>query len=47
LYDLVNDPHEWKNLYESKRHQKIREQLKTELLEHMAVSFAGFPVGKG
>jgi len=47
LYDLENDPHEWKNLYNSKKHQKIREQLKTELLEHIAVAFAGFPVGKG
>jgi arylsulfatase A-like enzyme len=47
LYDLENDPHEWNNLYNSKKHQKIREQLKTELLEHIAVTFAGFPVGKG
>jgi len=47
LYDLENDPHEWKNLYDSKKHLKIREQLKTELLEHVANSFTGFPVGKG
>lgn len=47
LYDLENDPHEWKNLYDSKKHKKIREQLKTELLEHVAVAFTGFPVGKG
>jgi arylsulfatase A-like enzyme len=47
LYDLVNDPHEWKNLYNSEKHQKIREQLKTELLEHLAGSFAGFPIGRG
>lgn len=47
LYDLESDPHEWKNLYDSKAYQKIREQLKTELLEHLAISFAGFPVGKG
>jgi arylsulfatase A-like enzyme len=47
LYDLENDPHEWNNLYNSEKHQKIREQLKTELLEHIAVTFAGFPMGKG
>ena len=47
LYDLESDPHEWKNLYDSKKHQKIREQLKTEQLENIAVSFSGFPIGKG
>lgn len=47
LYDLENDPNEWNNLYKSKNHQEIREQLKTELLEHIAVTFSGFPVGKG
>jgi arylsulfatase A-like enzyme len=44
LYDLENDPHEWKNLYHDEKYREIREQLKTELLEHMAVTFAGFPV---
>lgn len=47
LYDLENDPNEWKNLYNSNKYRKIREQLKTDLLEHLAVSFAGFPIGKG
>ena len=47
LYDLENDPNEWNNLYNSKKHQEIREQLKTQLLEHIAVAFSGFPVGKG
>jgi len=47
LYDLENDPNEWKNLYNSKKHQEIREQLKTQLLEHIAVTFSGFPVGNG
>ncbi len=44
LYDLENDPHEWKNLYHDEKYQKLREQLKTELIEHMAVTFAGFPI---
>lgn len=47
LYDLENDPNEWKNLYNIQKYQKMREQLKTELLEHLAISFTGFPVGKG
>ncbi len=47
LYDLESDPHEWKNLYSNKKYQKIREQLKTELLENLAVTFSGFPMGKG
>ena len=47
LYDLENDPHEWKNLYNSDKHRKIREQLKTELLTHLARTFAGYPTGKG
>ncbi len=47
LYDLEADPHEWKNLYYDEKCQKIREQLKTELLENIAVTFSGFPMGKG
>ncbi|MFO7645483.1 MAG: sulfatase-like hydrolase/transferase [Desulfosarcina sp.] len=43
LYDLEKDPHEWKNLYNDEKHREIRERLKTELLEHLAVTFAGFP----
>ena len=44
LYDLENDPHEWNNMYDSDKYGEIREKLKTELLEHLAVTYAGFPV---
>lgn len=47
LYNLESDPHEWKNVYDDEKFSVIREQLKTGLLEHLALSFAGFPVGKG
>lgn len=47
LYDLEADPHEWKNLFDDEKYQKIREQLKTELLENLAITFSGFPMGKG
>jgi arylsulfatase A-like enzyme len=47
LYDLKNDPHEWKNLYSDHQYQDVRDQLKTELLEHLALSFAGYPMAKG
>ncbi len=47
LYDIENDQHELKNLYNGKKYQKIREQLKTRLLENLAVTFSGFPIGKG
>ena len=47
LYDLLNDPHEWKNVYYEKENSGIREQLKTELLMHLACTFTGFPAGKG
>ncbi len=46
LYDLGNDPHEWENLYSNNKCQKIREQLKTELLENLAITFSGFPMRK-
>lgn len=47
LYDLEKDPHEWNNLFNEKKYIQIREQLKIELLEHIAITFSGFPVGKG
>ncbi|WP_418041034.1 sulfatase [Paenibacillus xylanilyticus] len=43
LYHLTADPHEWTNLYEEQQHASIREQLKTELLMHLAVSWAKGP----
>jgi arylsulfatase A-like enzyme len=47
LYDLENDPHEWNNLFGNQKYKEIKEQLKTELLEHLARTFTGFPAGKG
>lgn len=47
LYDLQNEPHEWENLYDNNQYREIREQLKTELLEKLAITFSGFPMGKG
>jgi len=43
LYHLTVDPHEWTNLYDEEQHAVIREQLKTELLMHLAVSWAKGP----
>lgn len=43
LYHLLTDPNEWDNLYEREEHARIREQLKTELLMHLAVSWAKGP----
>ncbi|GBF76435.1 putative sulfatase [Paenibacillus sp. 598K] len=43
LYHLTVDPHEWTNLYAEEQHAVIREQLKTELLMHLAVSWAKGP----
>lgn len=36
LYDLRNDPNEWNNLYDDPNCSAIREQMKTELLMHLA-----------
>jgi len=47
LYNIEKDPHEWENLYYNNEYQEIREQLKTELLEKLAITYAGFPMGKG
>ncbi|MBN2183313.1 MAG: sulfatase-like hydrolase/transferase [Sedimentisphaerales bacterium] len=47
LYDLKNDPHEWHNLYGNSDYAEIREQMKTELLMHLACAWEGYPKGKG
>ncbi len=47
LYDLEKDPHEWNNVYYSEENKVIREQLKTDLLMHLACTWTGFPVGRG
>lgn len=47
LYDLEADPHEWKNIYDDPKNGARQEQLKTELLMHLACAWTGFPVGKG
>ncbi|WP_068505498.1 sulfatase family protein [Paenibacillus kribbensis] len=43
LYHLTQDPHEWNNLYSDDSYAAIREQLKTELLMHLACSWAKGP----
>ena len=47
LYDLEADPHEWKNVYADPKYAAIREQMKTDLLMHLACTWTGFPVGRG
>jgi arylsulfatase A-like enzyme len=44
LYDLMQDPHEHHNLYCNSTYGDIREQMKTELLMHLAVAWAKGPV---
>ncbi|WP_283153778.1 sulfatase family protein [Guptibacillus hwajinpoensis] len=43
LYHIVKDPREFVNLYSNDEFAKIREQLKTELLMHLAVVWAKAP----
>jgi Arylsulfatase A and related enzymes len=43
LYNLENDKHEWKNLYYDDEYSQIREQLKTELLMHLACVWSKGP----
>jgi len=43
LYNLADDPWEWENLYDRDDLSPVREQLKTELLMHLAVSWAKAP----
>jgi len=47
LYDLRNDPHEWNNLYDAAAQASVREQMKTELLMHLACASEAFPVARG
>ncbi|MFD2661124.1 sulfatase family protein [Paenibacillus thailandensis] len=43
LYHLTEDPNEWTNLYGQPAYAEIRERLKTELLMHLACSWAKGP----
>jgi arylsulfatase A-like enzyme len=44
LYHLTEDPHEWTNLYSDAKHAAVREQMKTELLTHLACTWARGPI---
>ena len=44
LYHLTEDPHEWNNLYNDEKHAAVREQMKTELLTHLARTWARGPI---
>jgi len=44
LYNLKDDPHEWKNLYSDKKYAAVREQMKTELLMHLACVWSRGPL---
>jgi len=43
LYNLQDDPHEWQNLYADERYAGVREQMKIELLTHLALAWARGP----
>lgn len=43
LYDLKHDPNEWNSLYQSNEHASLREQMKTELLMHVACAATAYP----
>ncbi|MBR6187273.1 MAG: sulfatase-like hydrolase/transferase [Clostridia bacterium] len=43
LYDLKNDPHEWRNLYGDPAYAPLRSQMTLELLSHLATAFAKGP----
>jgi len=43
LYNLKEDPLEYTNLYDDEQYLPVRDRLKTELLEHLMMSFARFP----
>ena len=47
LYHLTDDPGEWHNLYQDERHAAVREQMKTELVMHLACSSARGPLWNG
>jgi len=44
LYNLQDDPHEWHNLYADERYAAVREQMKTELLMHLACVWSRGPI---
>lgn len=44
LYNLKEDPNEWENLYEEDSCRDIRESMKTELLMHLACTYARGPM---
>lgn len=43
LYDLENDPHEWRNVFDDPDYAEIRFRMLMEMTAHMAVSFAKAP----
>lgn len=43
LYHLSKDPLEWNDLYQDDNYARIREQMKTELLMHIACTYARGP----
>jgi arylsulfatase A-like enzyme len=43
LYDLKEDPNEWNNLYYDDGYATTREQMKTELLMHLAAAWGRGP----
>ncbi|MFW5856037.1 MAG: sulfatase, partial [Bacillota bacterium] len=43
LYNLKEDKHEWDNLYYNDEYREMREQLKTELLMHLASCWSKGP----
>lgn len=44
LYNLKDDPHEWKNLYDNEKFAAVREQMKTELTMYLACVWARGPL---
>jgi hypothetical protein len=43
LYDLQNDPYEWKNRYDDPNCLPVREALTRDLLLHLATNWAKYP----
>jgi len=43
LYDLKDDPYEFRNLYDTSEYLHIREKLTRELLMHLACAWAKYP----
>jgi len=44
LYNLEDDPHEWKNLYDNEKSAAVREQWKNELTMYLACVWARSPL---